>query len=31
VIEDAVKFAEESPEPGIETLGKYVYAEEKDA
>ncbi len=28
VIEDAVKFAEESPEPGIETLGKYVYAEE---
>jgi pyruvate dehydrogenase E1 component alpha subunit len=31
VIEDAVQFAEESPEPGIETLGKYVYAEEKDA
>jgi pyruvate dehydrogenase E1 component alpha subunit len=28
VIEDAVKFAEESPEPGIETLGKYVYADE---
>jgi pyruvate dehydrogenase E1 component alpha subunit len=28
VIEDAVKFAEESPEPGIETLGKFVYAEE---
>ena len=28
VIEDAVKFAEESPEPGIETLGQYVYVEE---
>jgi len=28
VIEDAVKFAEESPEPGIETLGKYVYVDE---
>jgi len=28
VIDDAVKFAEESPEPGIETLGKYVYVEE---
>ncbi|MGH7880017.1 MAG: thiamine pyrophosphate-dependent enzyme, partial [Candidatus Binataceae bacterium] len=27
-IEDAVKFAEESPEPGLETLGKYVYVEE---
>jgi len=28
IIEDAVKFAEESPEPGLETLGKYVYVEE---
>src|SRR6266851_5618355 len=28
VIDDAVKFAEESPEPGIETLGKYVYVDE---
>ena len=28
VIEDAVKFAEESPEPGIETLDKYVYVDE---
>src|SRR5260370_37578327 len=28
IIEDAVKFAEESPEPGIETLGKYVYVED---
>jgi pyruvate dehydrogenase E1 component alpha subunit len=28
VIEDAVKFAEESPEPGIDTLGKYVYVDE---
>jgi pyruvate dehydrogenase E1 component alpha subunit len=28
VIDDAVKFAEESPEPGLETLGKYVYVEE---
>jgi pyruvate dehydrogenase E1 component alpha subunit len=28
IIEDAVKFAEESPEPGLDTLGKYVYVEE---
>jgi pyruvate dehydrogenase E1 component alpha subunit len=28
VLEDAVRFAEESPEPALETLGKYVYAEE---
>jgi pyruvate dehydrogenase E1 component alpha subunit len=28
IIEDAVKFAEESPEPGLDTLGKYVYAED---
>lgn len=28
VIDDAVKFAEESPEPGLDTLGKYVYVEE---
>jgi pyruvate dehydrogenase E1 component alpha subunit len=27
VIEDAVKFAEESPEPTLDELGKYVYAE----
>lgn len=26
-IEDAVKFADESPEPSIEELGKYVFAE----
>lgn len=25
VIDDAVKFAEESPEPGLDELGKYVY------
>ena len=27
-IEDAVKFAEESPEPGLDQLGKHVYADE---
>jgi TPP-dependent pyruvate/acetoin dehydrogenase alpha subunit len=27
-IEDAVKFAEESPEPALDELGKHVYAEE---
>lgn len=27
VIDDAVKFAEESPEPPLEELGKYVYVE----
>src|SRR6516162_479845 len=27
-IEDAVKFAEESPEPSLDELGKHVYAEE---
>jgi pyruvate dehydrogenase E1 component alpha subunit len=31
VIDDAVKFAEESPEPTLDTLGKYVYAEESEA
>ena len=28
ILDDAVKFAEESPEPALETLGKYVYVEE---
>jgi pyruvate dehydrogenase E1 component subunit alpha len=27
VVEDAVKFAEESPEPSVEELGKFVFAE----
>src|SRR5215470_9886705 len=27
-IDDAVKFAEESPEPGLDELGKHVYTEE---
>jgi pyruvate dehydrogenase E1 component subunit alpha len=27
VIDDAVKFAEESPEPSLDELGKYVYVE----
>jgi pyruvate dehydrogenase E1 component alpha subunit len=27
-IDDAVKFAEESPEPALDELGKHVYAEE---
>jgi pyruvate dehydrogenase E1 component alpha subunit len=27
VIEDAVKFAEESPEPSIDEIGKHVYVE----
>ncbi len=27
VIDDAVKFADESPEPSLEELGKFVYAE----
>jgi len=25
VLDDAVKFAEESPEPALDTLGRYVY------
>jgi pyruvate dehydrogenase E1 component alpha subunit len=28
IIDDAVKFAEESPEPGVDSLGKFVYFEE---
>jgi pyruvate dehydrogenase E1 component alpha subunit len=28
ILDDAVKFAEESPEPALDTLGKYVYIEE---
>jgi len=27
-IEDAVKFAEESPEPSLDEIGKYIYANE---
>jgi pyruvate dehydrogenase E1 component alpha subunit len=29
VIDDAVKFAEESPEPSIDELGKYVYVDDQ--
>ncbi len=30
VIDDAVRFADESPEPGLEELGKYVYSSEQE-
>ena len=30
VIEDAVQFADQSPEPGLEELGKYVYCSEQE-
>ncbi|HVA68797.1 MAG TPA: pyruvate dehydrogenase (acetyl-transferring) E1 component subunit alpha [Candidatus Binataceae bacterium] len=30
MIEDAVRFADESPEPPLDELGKYVYAEESN-